>query len=116
MYKGFTRLNFRFVAAFMPKIKAGRSITVDTLCDFSEADNMPKVEDSVLESNTQLQSIISKVNEDDRAEEEKITIVPHMVISGVIFCIYITIWFLVIVTICSYIVHKSILYLSEFYL
>ncbi|KEH30703.1 targeting protein for Xklp2 protein [Medicago truncatula] len=56
---------------FMPKIKAGRSITVDTLCDFSEADNMPKVEDSVLESNTRPQSITSKVKEDDRAKEEK---------------------------------------------
>lgn len=63
---------------FMPKIKAGRSITVDTLCDFSEADNMPKAEDRVLESNTQPQSIISKVKEDDRAEEEKLTIASHM--------------------------------------
>lgn len=63
---------------FMPKIKAGRSITVDTLCDFSEADNMPKAEDRVLESNTQPQSIISNVKEDDRAEEEKLTIASHM--------------------------------------
>jgi hypothetical protein len=37
-------VGFSIFAAFMPKIKAGRSITVDTLCDFSEADNhMPKV-------------------------------------------------------------------------
>jgi len=34
---------FKFVAAFMPKIKTARSITVDTLCDFSEADKMQKV-------------------------------------------------------------------------
>lgn len=27
----------------MPKIKTGRSITVDSLCDFSEADKMQKV-------------------------------------------------------------------------
>ena len=36
-------LYFQIVAAFMPKIKAGRSITVDTLCDFSEGDQMQKV-------------------------------------------------------------------------
>lgn len=36
------------VAAFMPKIKTGRSITVDTLCDFSEADKMQKVVTSIL--------------------------------------------------------------------
>jgi hypothetical protein len=101
MYKGFTWSDFQFVAAFMPKIKAGRSITVDTLCDFSEADNMPKAEDRVLESNTQPQSIISKVKEDDRAEEENLTIASHMVIAGAIFCNYPTIWFLVIITICS---------------
>lgn len=62
---------------------------------------MPKIEDNVLESNTQPQSIISKVNEDYKAKEEKLTIVPHMVITGVIFFIYITIWFYVIITICS---------------
>ena len=64
---------------FMPKIKAGRSITVDTLCDFSEADNMPKmsesVEDSVLESNTQPHSMISKINEDNEVKEEKLATV-----------------------------------------
>jgi len=32
-----------FVAACMPKIKTARSITVDSLCDFSEADKMQKV-------------------------------------------------------------------------
>lgn len=48
MYKRFTWLGFQFVAAFMPKIKAGRSVTVDTLCDFSEADNMAKVLTSTL--------------------------------------------------------------------
>jgi hypothetical protein len=52
---------------------------------------MPKIKDGVLESNTQPQSIISKIKEDDRAKEEKLAIVPHMVITGVIFCIYITI-------------------------
>ncbi|KAK7281734.1 hypothetical protein RIF29_09976 [Crotalaria pallida] len=33
---------FYVPSPFMPKIKTSRSITVDSLCDFSEADNMPK--------------------------------------------------------------------------
>jgi len=43
-------LGFQIVvaAAFMPKIKTGRSITVDTLCDFNEADKMQKVLASIL--------------------------------------------------------------------
>ncbi|CAK8577038.1 unnamed protein product [Lathyrus sativus] len=50
---------------FMPKIKAGRSVTVDTLCDFSEADNKMSgnVDDRALESNTQQVSITSNIKE-----------------------------------------------------
>jgi hypothetical protein len=32
-----------FVAAFMPRIKTGRSFKVETLCDFSQADQLHKV-------------------------------------------------------------------------
>ncbi|KAK2434701.1 hypothetical protein P8452_31770 [Trifolium repens] len=69
---------------FMPKIKAGRSITVDTLCDFSEADNhMPKmsanVEDNVSKSNTQSESMTSKIKEHDEAKEEKLTTVSQVI-------------------------------------
>ncbi|CAI8617418.1 unnamed protein product [Vicia faba] len=68
---------------FMPKIKAGRSVTVDTLCDFSESDNMPKmsanVEDRALESNTQQVSITSDIKEDDKAKEEKLTAVTSVI-------------------------------------
>ncbi|XP_045820364.1 protein TPX2 isoform X2 [Trifolium pratense] len=68
---------------FMPKIKAGRSITIGTLCDFSEADNVPKmsanVEDSVLESNQQPQSMTSKIKEEGVAKEENLTNVSRVI-------------------------------------
>nr|KYP58808.1 hypothetical protein KK1_014230 [Cajanus cajan] len=52
---------------FMPKIKTARSITVDSLCDFSEDDKMQKmlasVYDNAQETNTQPQSITTKTEE-----------------------------------------------------
>lgn len=30
-------------AAFMPRIKTGRSFTVESMCDFTESEHMPKV-------------------------------------------------------------------------
>ncbi|XP_027191283.1 protein TPX2 [Cicer arietinum] len=69
---------------FMPKIKAGRSITVGTLCDFSEADDMPKTsanveESSVLESKTQPQSMASKIKEEDEDNKENLTTPSHVI-------------------------------------
>ncbi|KAL9297734.1 hypothetical protein ACSQ67_023630 [Phaseolus vulgaris] len=52
----------------MPKIKTARSITVDSLCDFSEADKMQKmlasVDDNILETNIYPQ-ITAKTEEDE---------------------------------------------------
>ncbi|KAG4985879.1 hypothetical protein AAZX31_12G109800 [Glycine max] len=60
---------------FMPKIKTGRSITVDTLCDFSEADKMQKmfasVDNNVLETNVQQQSMTTKTEEDEADKVQK---------------------------------------------
>lgn len=54
---------------FMPKIKEARSITVDSLCDFAEADSMQKmlasVDESNLETNIQPQSMSAKTEEDE---------------------------------------------------
>ncbi|TKY66829.1 TPX2 protein [Spatholobus suberectus] len=60
---------------FMPKIKTARSITVDSLCDFSEADKMQKmlanVDDNVLETNIQPQSMTTKTEEDEADKKQK---------------------------------------------
>ncbi|XP_061355574.1 protein TPX2 [Gastrolobium bilobum] len=72
---------------FMPKIKTGRSITVDSLCDFSEADTMPKtsanVDDNILKTNIQPECMTTKIKEDDapctEAKEENNTIASHVV-------------------------------------
>ncbi|KAJ1375380.1 protein TPX2-like, partial [Sesbania bispinosa] len=69
---------------FMPKIKASRSIIVESLCDFGEADNMEKtsanVDDSVLETNQQPQSTTTEIKEDGapciEAQEENSTTAP----------------------------------------
>ncbi|MED6113220.1 hypothetical protein PIB30_068815 [Stylosanthes scabra] len=72
---------------FMPKIKAGRSITVDTLCDFSEADKIDtaseNVEDTtVQETSKQPQSMTTEIKEDDapcREVKEHNTTTSHVV-------------------------------------
>ncbi|CAJ1978904.1 unnamed protein product [Sphenostylis stenocarpa] len=60
---------------FMPKIKTSRSITVDSLCDFGEADKMQQmlasVDDSVLETNIHPQSITTKTEEDEADKMQK---------------------------------------------
>ncbi|KAL3017341.1 hypothetical protein AAZX31_06G271800 [Glycine max] len=70
-----TALSYAPSPAFMPKIKTGRSITVDTLCDFNEADKMQKmlasVDDNVLETNIQQQSMTTKAKEDEADKVQK---------------------------------------------
>ncbi|KAL1355885.1 hypothetical protein HN51_007848 [Arachis hypogaea] len=72
---------------FMPKIKAGRSITVDTLCDFNEADKIDttseNAEKTFQETIKQPQSITTEIKEDDapcsEVKEENKTIISHVV-------------------------------------
>ncbi|KAK4255528.1 hypothetical protein QN277_008518 [Acacia crassicarpa] len=66
---------------FMPKIKTGRSITVESLCDFSEADKTQMTsgstdlkaddDDNNLDVNIQPQSISAKIKEDACPNEVK---------------------------------------------
>ncbi|OIW06007.1 hypothetical protein TanjilG_11694 [Lupinus angustifolius] len=70
---------------FMPKIKTSRSITVGSLCDFSEADEMQKTsataDDNVLEANMQPHCMTTKIKDDDApcsdAKEENNTLASH---------------------------------------
>ncbi|KAL2328189.1 hypothetical protein Fmac_021616 [Flemingia macrophylla] len=60
---------------FMPKIKTARSITVDSLCDFSEDDKLQKMlvsgDDIALETNIQPQSITTKTEEGEVNKMQK---------------------------------------------